>query len=88
MTLQLTIIQGEPKQVVELPDGTRVRGGIYTAARKALAQGYAPETSTVAVWSDGTVSFVAAPLEWYAQWSLSETPKRRLRRIKYVPWGG
>ena len=88
MMLQLTIIQGEPKQVVELPDGTRVRGGIYTAARKALAQGYAPETSTVAVWSDGTVSFVAAPLEWYAQWSVSDNDRRGLRRVKYRPFRG
>jgi len=88
--ITLTIIQGEPKTVVELPDGTRSRerNGVYSAARKLLARGYAPETLTLAVWSDGTPSFGPLPLEEYARWSLSETDRGGLRRVKYVPFEG
>jgi hypothetical protein len=88
MTVTVTIIRGEPKTVIRLPDGTetRCRNGIYSAARKLLAAGYDPNEPMAAVWWDGTPSLTPVPIGEFAKWSLSETDRGGLRRIKYRPY--
>lgn len=88
MTVQVTILRGEPKTTIRLPDGTeaRCRHGAYSAARKLLAGGYAPETEMASVWWDGTPSFGPAPIGEFAKWSVTDTDKSGIRRIRYRPY--